>query len=161
MALFKKRKQEIQALRDSGMTVVVAGKHVSGLPLAENTSCLVRSFPNKLEIKAGDITIDLDKSKITDIQLVSDRDVQKKKVSSIGGAVAGGVVFGPLGAIIGGRAKTKKVTTINYYLIITYQDKNDNLVNIGFDLAGYAGGVDKLIKEFKSAYGSQDTHIEL
>ena len=40
---------------------------------------------------------------------MTNEQISKQAVSSAGGAVAGAVLFGPLGAIIGGRAKGVKI----------------------------------------------------
>ena len=55
------------------------------------------------------MTFKLLKEKITDVTMTNDIEIQKNNVSSIGGAVSGAILFGALGAIIGGRAKNKKV----------------------------------------------------
>lgn len=42
----------------------------------------------------------------------TDKEIQQQYVSSVGGAVGGAVLFGPLGAITGGRAKKKTVKEV-------------------------------------------------
>lgn len=48
----------------------------------------------------------------------------------IGGAIAGGILFGAVGAAIGGRAKTKNVRTNTMYFSVVYKDKNEQIQNI-------------------------------
>ena len=61
----------------------------------------------------------------------TDVEIQKQYVSSVGGAVGGYMLFGGLGAMIGGRAKERETAKTEYYLIITYR-KNDELAYISF-----------------------------
>lgn len=75
------------------------------------------------------------KNKVTDVSIKSETEINQQYVSSIGGAVAGSMLFGPLGAIIGGRSKKKNIRNTSIYLIFTYI--KDNKVNyITFDANG-------------------------
>lgn len=94
--------------------------HAMGLPIAEKTECLVYSYPACIKIVAPGTEFVVKKEKTTDISITTDEDIQKQYISSVGGAVGGAVLFGPLGAMIGGRSKEKKVTTVTNYFIITY-----------------------------------------
>lgn len=123
-------------------------RHVNGLGFAENTPCEVVSYPTFYEFKAGAVNYNLSKSKVIDVTVKTDREIQQQYVSSIGGAVAGGVLFGPLGAIIGGRAKKKAIKTYSSYLIITYKD-NGNIKYIGFDVTNAPFKAKKFESEFK------------
>ena len=54
-----------------------------------------------------------------------------------------------MGAIIGGRAKTKKVKTVIKYLIITYLS-NDEVKYIGFEAEGLVGvGALQILNNYK------------
>ena len=103
-----------------GITIYTAFHHVNGLPIPENVLCEVFSYPDRIDFKSGTTEIKLPKEKITDISIKTDTEIQQQLVSSAGGAIAGAMLFGSLGAIIGGRVKTKKVKTTTNYLIITY-----------------------------------------
>lgn len=61
---------------------------------------------------SGTMNFELEKSKITDMCIKTDKEIQQQYVSSVGGAVGGAVLFGPLGAITGGRAKKKTVKEV-------------------------------------------------
>ena len=91
----------------------------------------------------------------------TDTEIQNQAVSSVGGAIAGGVMFGTLGAIIGGRAKTKKVKTITQYLIITYIGELGELKYIGFDIKNNSQSASKLVKEFHELNTNSGVHIDL
>ena len=154
--MFKKKKQDFK-----GITIYTAYHHVNGLPIAEGQLCEVFSYPDRIEFKAGTTNIKLSRERITDMSIVLDTEIQKQVVSSIGGALAGGVMFGTLGTIIGGRAKSKKVKTTTKYLIITYTNKQGGLAYIGFDTKNNPPSANKLVEEFKKLNISSGIQIEL
>lgn len=100
---------------------------------------------------------ELEKNKITDMCIKTDREIEQQYVSSVGGAVGGAVLFGAVGAIIGGRAKKKTVKNeIHNYFIITYQ--SPDIKYIGFEPIGYATASANLyIDEFKKNHISETT----
>ena len=108
-------------------------KHVSGLPLSEGSICSILYSDGRLITTGGGNKFHLSIQKVTDICIKTDTELQKSYVSSIGGAVGGAVLFGTLGAMIGGRAKEKTITNITNYLIITYIKDND-VDYIGFEI---------------------------
>jgi len=156
-----RQKQEMNKLKKQGLTIYATLNHINGLPLAENLLCEVFSYPDRIEFKAGTTSIKLAREKITDMCLKFDTEIQNQMVSSIGGAIAGGVMFGTLGAIIGGRAKNKKVKTTTQYLIITYTEKQAELKYIGFDTKNNPSFATKLVKEFHELNRNSGVQIEL
>lgn len=100
-------------------------KHTAGLPLAEGVECRVEYYNNKIDFMASGTSFSLSFDKVSDIVVKTDREIQKSYVSSAGGAVLGGYLFGPVGAMIGGRAKEKTSTVVTHYLIITYISDNE------------------------------------
>lgn len=143
-----------------GITIYTAFHHVNGLPIPENVLCEVFSYPDRIDFKSGTTEIKLSKEKITDISIKTDTAIQQQLVSSAGGAIAGAMLFGSLGAIIGGRVKTKKVKTTTSYLIITYKSENE-LKYIGFDIQNNPPSADKLVKEFQKTNSASGAKIEL
>lgn len=143
-----------------GITIYTAFHHVNGLPIPENVLCEVFSYPDRIDFKSGTTEIKLPKEKITDISIKTDTEIQQQLVSSVGGAIAGAMLFGSLGAIIGGRVKTKKVKTTTNYLIITYKSENE-LKYIGFDIQNNPSSADKLVKEFQKSNSASGVKIEL
>lgn len=125
-------------------------KHIHGLPIAENTNCQITSMDDKFVFSSGAMNFELDKFKITDMCIKTDKEIQQQYVSSVGGAVGGAVLFGPLGAIIGGRVKKKTIKSeIHNYLIITYQ--SPEIKYIGFEIIGYGiASANAYINEFKN-----------
>ncbi len=157
----KKRKQEMARLKSQGLTIRTTLKHVNGLPLAENLPCEIFSYPDRIEFKAGTTNIKLAREKITDMCLKFETEIQNQIVSSAGGAVAGGMMFGPLGAAIGGRAKNKEIKTTTQYLIITYTGEQGELKFIGFEVGRDFMPAVKLVEEFKKLNTNSGVQIEL
>ncbi|WP_027636934.1 hypothetical protein [Clostridium butyricum] len=140
--LDKKRQQEYKLSLQSGTlqrikllnaTLCINANHISGLPFAEDSSMYLYLCDDKVIFERNEFVYNLYISKIKDIIIKTDLEIQKTYISSIGGAIAGGYVFGPLGAIICGRVKEKKNKIINKYLIFTYE-KEDTVDFISFDV---------------------------
>lgn len=153
----KARKSE-----DEAKGVIQRGvfKHFNGLSLPEGAVCTVLLSSDKYEFIANGVEFNLPLSKITDVCCKTDVDIQKQYVSSVGGAVGGAVLFGPVGAMIGGRAKQKKVKKVSTYLIITYMD-NDAVKYIGFDVTNSIWEANKFVKQFKTNGSNSVTKIDL
>ena len=132
-------------------------KHINGLPIAENVFCTIFEGQNSLIFTCGNLNFELNKSQITDICLKTDKEIQQQYVSSVGGAIGGSVLFGPLGAIIGGRAKKKTLSNITTYLIITYHS-NNTIKYIGFDASGNFRFSRKLVDEYKKHCSQQTVY---
>lgn len=126
----KQRKAEAKAFQEKAFS----GCHATGLPLAQDAPCVVSFQPDRIAINSGGNAFNLAYNKITDMQVATNVEIQKQYVSSVGGAIGGAVLFGPLGAIVGGRAKEKTAKNIEYYFVITYK-KDDSLEAVSFRLA--------------------------
>lgn len=159
----KNEKQQLNALKAQGLTIHATFPHVNGLPIAENLLCEIFSFPNRIEFKSGTTNITLMREKITYMCIKTDTEIQQQLVSSVGGAIAGGAMFGTLGAVIGGRAKTKKIKTVTKYLIITYMNNQNELTYIGFELPNNfaLSSAYSLIGEFNQLNTNSNVHVDL
>lgn len=138
---------------------MVAIKHFNGLPIAEGVLTQCFWCPTKVVFEANGATFNLDFSKITDISIKTDVEIQKQYVSSVGGAVAGGVIFGPLGAMIGGRAKQKQTRQVTQYLIFTYVD-NGAIKYIAFDCTN-TFKAQQFVNEFQKIKPAQTQSFDL
>nr|DAZ41837.1 MAG TPA: hypothetical protein [Caudoviricetes sp.] len=155
------KKKEVKEKKDfTGLTIYTALNHVTGLPLVEDVLCEIFSYPDRLEFKAGTTEIKLSKDKITDMRINTETEIQNQKVSSVGGAVAGAMLFGGIGAVIGGRAKNKKVKNVSNYLIISYNSDGE-LKHIVFDTQHNHPMALNLVKEFTKSGIGMKTSIEL
>jgi len=127
-------------------------KHISGLPIAENSDCYLYLYEDNIIMQSSGYKFNLLKSKIKDVSIKTDTEIQKQYVSNVGGAVAGAYLLGPIGAIIGGRAKQKKSKTSTDYLIFTY-DKEGKPTVVGFEVSKQAYlSANKFVKDFRKNY---------
>lgn len=124
----KERKLSLEA------DICINVKHMAGLPVAEGAEIFVYRCKDKVIFERNQDTYELEASNMKDILIKTDVEIQKNHVSSIGGAVGGYVLFGPLGAMVGGRSKEKKSTIIEKYLIFDYVNKEGIQDFISFEV---------------------------
>lgn len=117
-------KEQGNNVLDKNASLYTALTHKTGLPIPENTHCKIYSCPGKYVIEANGQTFNLNKEKVTGLNMKADVETHNSYVSSAGGAVGGAMLFGPAGALIGGRTKQKTDKTLHTYLIFTYQKDN-------------------------------------
>lgn len=115
--------------------------HINGLPIGENMLCQLYYANDKIVIDGSGTTFNLLLDKIQSIEMKTDVEIHKHYVSSVGAGITGAMVFGPLGALIGGRVKEKKVKDIKRYLIITYQSDQE-IKYLGFDITYTPKGIE-------------------
>jgi hypothetical protein len=145
----KKAKKAVKKEMESrNATLSASLKHFAGLPIPENTLCQVYSTPSRIEIIANGQQFNLAKEKIIDVSITTNTEIQKQLVSSTGGAVGGALLFGAVGALIGGRTKTKEIKQVKSYLIFTYQ-KESETEYVGFDISLGGNVAGKFVKEFQ------------
>lgn len=111
---------EQQKLKSQGMVSETVLRHISGLGTAANVFCTIQVWQEHYTFIMNNITFNLQRDKVTDIAIKTETEVQQQYVSSVGGAVLGGALFGAAGAAYGGRAKKKEIKTISSYLVFTY-----------------------------------------
>ena len=157
----RKRKRALKELKAKGLTQQLFTLHTYGLPVAEGVPCTIHAYSDRLEFYSGTTSITLTADKITDMCIKTETEIQQQYVSSVGGAVGGAVLFGPIGAIIGGRAKKKTSRTINYFLIVTYKKADAPLAYLGFDVSGCYFNAVKLVSNFHKSSADKGTHIDL
>lgn len=98
----------------------VEGTHMAGLPVPEGAEFYIYLGKDDILFERNESEYHLLFEKITDITIKTDVEIQNAYVSSIAGAVGGAVLFGPLGAMVGGRVQKKTDQRTNYYLIFAY-----------------------------------------
>jgi len=153
----KKRKQGTQddmASRNAMIMVVLP--HTAGLPIAEKTSCSLYYCDERIEIDANGVQFNLDFSKLHDIRIVTSTEIQNQLVSSAGGAVGGGMLFGAFGALIFGRVQKRQIKDVRSYLVFTYST-NSGVDYIAFELAGKNRYANMMINEFNSRPANKRT----
>ncbi len=116
-----------------GADLCISLKHMAGLPLAEGSEVFVYRCTDKIIFERNQETFELPVSKVKDVLMKTSIEIQKSYSSSIGGAVGGYVLFGPLGAMVGGRTKEKESKVIDKYLIFSYVNSSDEIDFISFE----------------------------
>lgn len=121
------------------------------LTLDDNNNRLI------IELRIGNKPpVYLDYNQIVNAGLVTDRDVIEKNKSVIGRAAIGGLLIGPLGAIIGGISGTgnKKTTIGKNYIVINYRPSQspDDIKAISFEIVGASLHWDSFLKALKTKF---------
>lgn len=104
--------------------VIILGDSVEGLPLKEDTDMFLKLSTKGLYMyglengKKQEFDISLDE--ITSIVHKTETEMQQYVKQSIPGMIIGNATFGLLGAMIGGRVKTKEKKQITDFIIINY-----------------------------------------
>lgn len=96
------------------VNVAVIAKHVCGLPLGEKSECKIYLSDRQVIIESSSNVFKLDKDKIADTSMKTSKEIQ----NSISGAVGGAMLFGPIGAFVGGSN-----TKLQIFLIFIYESK--------------------------------------
>ncbi|MBY6844875.1 hypothetical protein HYI19_08680 [Clostridium botulinum] len=96
--------------------------------------------------------INLKFEQITGINVVSEKDIIEKNKSTVGRAAAGGVLLGPLGAIIGGMSGigNKQKSETHYYMVINYMSKDKEVKVLSFEIVGASLHWSSFVKELRS-----------
>ncbi len=157
----KQQKKALKELKNKGLTQQLSAMHTYGLPVAEGLSCTIQAYSDRLEFYSGTTHITLNREKITDMCVKAEAEIQQHYVSSAGGALGGAMLFGPLGAMIGGRTQKKTSKTVTFYLIITYKRSDGVLDYLGFDVTYSDSSARKLVDEFHRLNKNGNVHIDL
>lgn len=129
--------------------------HFTGLPVPENAECVLCFDADKLSIESLGTTFNLPYNKIVQMAVKTNEEIQKQYVSNAGGAVGGALLFGPIGAMIGGRIRTLETKNRYYYLMIAYKTEND-MKYIAFDVSKEAILISEYVKLIKNNVSSTE-----
>lgn len=104
--------------------------HLEGLPLAAQTSCIISLTNDALIIETMNSKqrFELNISQVITIQQNANRQVTEKKKSVVKRGIAGNMLFGSTGAVVGGLSGlgTKEISQLVYDLTIVYTtNKNE------------------------------------
>lgn len=105
---------------------------INGIDLPEHTRCKIIVSNDNMTINYGNTNFILPNERICNVKVSADVTTNTQLISSAGGALTGGALFGVAGALVGGRVKKKEIKETSLLLIISYT-KNDSIENILFD----------------------------
>ncbi|MCM3131904.1 hypothetical protein M3629_03860 [Paenibacillus polysaccharolyticus] len=109
-----------------GITAQSALQHVEGLPLSDKTMCKVSATEGGILVEGGGSEFTINSSQLRAVEVKTDVEISNIVHSSAVQGVVGGLVFGPIGLVVGARAKNKQVKKNEHFLIINYvSSKNE------------------------------------
>lgn len=100
--------------------------------------------------------INLKYNQIVDANIITGEEIIQQSKSVVGRAAVGGLLLGPLGAIVGGMSGTgtKTDTQTQYYVVINYRNKDGELKVLSFKIVGFSRW-NSFIKELRSKINTQ------
>lgn len=99
--------------------------HICGLPLTENSKCIINLCEDKIVIESSSNIFKLQGNRIVDMNIKDSKEVQ----NSISSAVGGYLLLGPIGAFLNGTT-----TEFHRFFIIIYKNKDNKEECISFDM---------------------------
>jgi len=115
-----------------GIIESTSAHHLEGLPVSEKTNCQFTLHDDRLAIVGGGVNFNLSIQQITAIEVKTDVEIANVVHSSAAKGIAGGLLFGPIGLVVGSRATNKEKRTLHYYLIINYINSTGELAAMLF-----------------------------
>ncbi len=121
----------------------ISVQYVDGINfLIKDTICYLNLFNNHPDVLLIQATtnvqqnIQLSINQITNIGIFTETEIIERNNNVIGGSIAGGLLFGSLGAIIGGMSalQTKKTRVAHNYLVINYINSSGVIQVMSFQL---------------------------
>lgn len=132
MGLFKKNKK--YDCRFTGKVSETTGTNI----IPHGVFLTVTLTGDSVIIDNSDMSFTLEKSQITNSGFFTEQDVISKNRSVIGRSIAGGLMFGEMGAVIGGLSGVNNNKTIHKkFVFITYQSSNNTDCGIVFEIDNY------------------------
>ena len=102
----------------------------------------------------------LNYSQIKDVGIVTEKEIQEADKSVVGRAVVGGLLLGPLGAVVGGVSGVgkKQKTNHNIYLVINYISSDSSepkVLTFLCDAINFGINTNKFVDELREKSGLQ------
>lgn len=105
-------------------------EHRSGLPVASGINCKLTVYNDRLEIMCSSGTFNIPKERVLAFDSVDEKQLEYVSKQSISKALAGGMLMGDVGAILGGLPKLQAREYKIPYLAIIYKDKIQDINSI-------------------------------
>lgn len=155
----KDKKFILSKMQSTGSRWGYKCKLFTGLPIAPDTECYI-FYGDVIRIEAAGHEFILPIDRVLDISIVTNEQIQKGYVSSAGGAVAGGLMFGVLGAALGGRPKATISKIFTHFLVFTYSSDEGETKFIAFNATNCQIEARRLIKRFSSEHPRSESDIK-
>ncbi len=136
--------------------------HVSGLGIPAGAKCRISYWDSALHISALNHDFTLPHEKVRSASLLTRKEVQRQYVSSAGGAVAGAMLLGPLGAAVGGGVRRRSVRSRDRFLIFGYDGGQPNETRfLVFHLTQWGDRGHRFVSAYKKRLDGAVTQIDL
>lgn len=135
---------------------------VDGIPSIEKGMTVrISLMPERIliqQIMFGKAEASLRYDQVTAAAKVDEVQIREVDKSVIGRAVVGGVLLGPLGAIVGGASGigTKQKTDYKDYFVINYTASNGEPAVLSFEMVGPPVGFAPFLRELQQRSGISD-----
>lgn len=123
------------------------GNLIEGLPVPQNTELNIKLTPDAISLIGNGQDFEINISKIQLVDVKSDVEMEKIIKQSAPGMVIGAATFGIVGAMIGGKVKTKEKRVVSHFLIINYN--SDELKSIVLNVTEDWHNAAQLVDYFK------------
>ncbi|HDK7158912.1 TPA: hypothetical protein PTV68_002041 [Clostridium botulinum] len=148
MGLFSRKNKEINPINliyIDGIDRYIKRTTVS-LSLDDKKRCLV------IKASKGNYpVVNISFEKLVAVDIIHERDIIETNKNSVGRAMAGGILLGPLGAIIGGISGvgSKKNSELRTFLVINYKSKDEEIKVISFEIKNITLSMPKFINKLR------------
>jgi len=124
---------------------------VDGLPLNQDTNLIMKLTADKLLfiVSTTKQEFEIDFSKLTAVEYKTETEMNNIISQSAPGMIIGAAAFGILGAMIGGRVKTKQVKTVSHFLIINYQSGEEKQIVLQTNDGNSAKQISEYFRQLK------------
>jgi hypothetical protein len=111
---------------------VILGNLVEGLPVHEGIDLIIKMTPDgaSIMIPSSKQTFEINISKLTSVEYYSETDMKQIISQSAPGMIIGAAAFGILGAMVGGRVKTKEKKVVTHFAVINYESDSQKQIVI-------------------------------
>lgn len=120
-----------------------------------------------LEIKSRIVknkpVVKLNLEQILAVNFINEKEIIEKSKNVTGRAIVGGVLLGPLGAVIGGMSGvgSKQKSENHYYMVINYKSRDEQIKVLSFEIVGASLNWASFINELKSKIKTVDIEKEI
>lgn len=130
---------------------ILLGNLIEGLPVQNNIDLMFKLKPEGATffIPQEQKTFEINISKLTKVQWYDETTMEKVINQSAPGMIIGAAAFGLIGAMVGGRVKTKDVKTTTHFLLINYESDGQKQIVMKTNDALGAMKISDYFKELK------------
>ena len=160
---YKKMKENMKEKgKKYGALKYGVGTHRYGLPnVKERASTNIFLADDKIVIEADKRTFEVTYEQLTAAEAMTATDLLTKDKSVIGRAIVGGLLLGPIGAIVGGMSGASKEKMKGNFLILNYIPSNSDETKVLIFNMGSYWSAQNLAKFIKKKMPPQPSRVQL